>query len=145
MTTEQVNLQEMNELGAKIAHLREEESKAAAFKKGITVELEKAEERATQILAENGLKNYRSPSGLMSLAFLTSAKTPKTPEDKSALFEYLKSIGRYDDMVSVNSQTLNSFYKERLELAKEQGLSDVEIPGVTEVTVLARLSFTRPK
>lgn len=143
--TEQTNLQAMNDLGKKIAELREKEKAASDVKKLITADLEEAEAQATQILVDNELKSYRSPFGLMSLAFLTSAKTPKTPEAKAAVFELLKRMGRYDDMVSVNSQTLNSFVKEQCEIAKESGAPEPEILKLVEVTVLPRLSFTRPK
>jgi len=136
---------EMNELAATIVELRDKEKEASNAKKVVTAQLEIAENRALALLEGHGLKQYRAPSCLLSLAFLTSAQTPKTPESKAALFQYLKSINRYDDMVSVNSQTLNSFYKEQLELAKERGEDDLKIPGITEVKVLPRLSVTRPK
>lgn len=142
---EQVTLQEMNDLGKQIAELREKEREASDVKKAITKDLEEAEAKATQILMDKELKNYRSPFGLMSLAMLTSAKTPKTPEAKAAVFELLRREGRYDDMVSVNSQTLNSYVKEQCELAREQGLPEPEILKLLEVTVTPRLSFTRPK
>lgn len=138
-------LKELIDLAANIVELRDKEKEASDAKKVITAKLEIAEIKALELLQANNLKQFRAPACLLSLAFLTSAKTPKTPEDKAALFAYLKEINRYDDMVSVNSQTLNSFYKEQLELAKERGEDDIQIPGITEVTVLPRLSVTRPK
>lgn len=137
-------LKELIDLAASIVELRDKEKEASDAKRVITAKLEIAEIKALELLQANNLKQFRAPACLLSVAFLTSAKTPKTPEDKAALFAYLKEINRYD-MVSVNSLTLNSFYKEQLELAKERGEDDIQIPGITEVTVLPRLSVTRPK
>lgn len=58
-----------------------------------------------------------------------SVKTPKLPEDKEAFYAYLKSIGEFDSMISVNSQTLNSWYKAKLEAGV-----DPNIPGLREVS-----------
>lgn len=138
-------VKEMNDLAEEIARLRSEEDEASDKKKAITAKLEAAENKMVELLITNNLKNYRAPAGLASLSFRTSVKTPKTPEQKTLFFEYLRKTGRYDDMVSVNSQTLNSFYKEQLELAKERGEDDVQIPGITEITVNPNLSFKRPR
>lgn len=139
------SVKEMNELADKIAQLRDDESAASDVKKKITANLEAAENRMVELLLENNLTSYRAPSGLAGLSFRTSVKTPKTPEQRKAFFDFLKSIGRYDELVSVNSQSLNSFYKEQLELAKEKGQDDIEIPGLTEVTINPNLSFRRSR
>lgn len=144
-TTASPSVKEMNELLERIAELRDRETEAADVKKKITAELEATETRLVEQLLENNLTSYRCPAGLASLSFRTSVKTPKTPEQKKAFFDYLKSIGRYDELVSVNSQSLNSFYKEQLELAKEEGKEDVEIPGLTEVSINPNLSFRRSR
>jgi hypothetical protein len=38
-------------------------------------------------------------------------------------------------MISINSQSLNSFYKSELEIAKEQGNVGFKIPGIAEPEV----------
>lgn len=59
-----------------------------------------------------------------------TVQTPKSLEDKRALFHYLSDKGIFDEMVSVNSQTLNSFYKTEMEQAIAEGNVDFKIPGV---------------
>jgi hypothetical protein len=137
------SLEEMNLLAEKIARLRNDEAEASRIKRGITSELELAENTMIEFLQKNDLKNYRAPAGLCTVTFLNSVKTPKTPEAKQAFYAFLKEKGHYDELVSVNSQKLNSFYKEQFELARERGDTDFEIPGLTEVTTITNLSFKR--
>lgn len=64
---------------------------------------------------------------------------PETPEEKQALFDYLRQEGIFNEMVSVNSKTLNSLYKEKAEDAANSGILEFEMPGVgkpTEVYIL---------
>ena len=136
-------LEQMNAIAEQIAKLRSEEEMASQVKKEITSKLELAENEMILALQEADLKSYRSPAGLCTVTFRNSVKTPKTPEEKEAFYSFLKAKGYYDDLVSVNSQKLNGFYKEQFELAKERGEDDFEIPGLKEVTTVVNLSFKR--
>lgn len=69
----------------------------------------------------------------------TSVATPKTLEDKKALFDFLESQGIFLEIVSVNSQTLNSLYKSLAEKALEGGDLDFKLPGVAEPTTFTNL------
>ena len=67
-----------------------------------------------------------------------SIKVPKDPTAKQALFDYIEAEKGEDvlhNMTSINSQTLNSFYKEELELAKERQDVDWKLPGIGEPSV----------
>lgn len=136
---------ELNELVSQIKELRGQEAQASAAKKAITTELEMAEEKMLKLLEDSDLKSYKAPEGLVSLSFFTSVKTPKTREDIEALAEYARSVGKYDFVFKPGSASVNSFYKEQLELAKEQGKDDFEVPGLKEVTIEPRLSFRTAK
>lgn len=62
-----------------------------------------------------------------------SVKVPKNPEDKEALFNWIavhKGKDVLDNMMSIHSASLNSFYKSELEIAKEEGNVDFAIPGI---------------
>jgi len=73
----------------------------------------------------------------------TSVTTPKTSEEKQALFEFLQSKGIFLEIASVNSQTLNSFYKSLAAEAEEQGNYDFKMPGVGEPTTYTSLKLRR--
>lgn len=138
-----ITVQELNNKIARIAELRAKEQEASLAKKVITEELES--EEASMIEALNALEmtSHKGPAGGVSISHRTSVKTPKTLEAKNKLFDYLRAKGLFDTMVSVNSQTLNSFYKAEMEQAIEAGNSEFQIPGLDEVTVSQTLSFRR--
>lgn len=73
----------------------------------------------------------------------TSVTTPKTPEEKQALFEFLQSKGIFLEIASVNSQTLNSLYKSLATEAEEKGNYDFKMPGVGEPTTYTSLKLRR--
>lgn len=138
-----ITTEELNKLAESISVLRTEEKAAGDVKRAITEKLEAAEYQMITWLVESNLKNYRSEAGLVSLAYRTSVKTPKMPEEKAKFYEYLREKGLYEAMISVNSATLNAFYKEQFALATEAGNSDFAIPGITEVTIDPILSFRK--
>lgn len=61
-----------------------------------------------------------------------SVSVPKDGEGRQAFFEYLKERGIFDELITVNSQTLNAFYKRCLEEAMEKGDVDFKVPGIEE-------------
>lgn len=97
-------------------------------------ELRTIDGKIIEELQSLGVNSFKSGGGTVSLVTRYSVRTPKEPEDKEALFEYLRSKGDdvYYHYVSVNSQSLQSFYKAELEQAKEAGDFDFKVPGVGE-------------
>lgn len=140
----ETSLAEMNQLAVEIAQLRDAETAAAKAKSDISAELEAKENRVMELLIENNLNSYKAPEGTLSLSFRFSAKLPVGPA-KEAFFAYLRSQGRFDELVSVSSATYTAFVKEAYELAREQGKDEPTIPGVTDVKTSPRLSFRRAR
>lgn len=73
----------------------------------------------------------------------TSVTTPKTAEEKEALFKFLADKGIFLEIASVNSQTLNSLYKSLAAEAADEGNYDFKIPGVGEPTSYTSLKLRR--
>lgn len=143
MTETNTTLSDLNALIDRIANLRAQEEEASRVKKEINELLEIEEARMIEMLASNQLTSYKGPGGKVVLAYRTSVRVPKEGNDKAALFEWLREKGLYDQLVSVNSQTLNSLYKSELDEAKERGETDFAIPGLRDVTMTPQLRFTR--
>lgn len=74
-----------------------------------------------------------------------SVKTPKTVEEKQALFQYLESIGLAWEIFSVNSQTLNRTYKDLAEQAALEGNLDFRLPGVEQPKIYSDLKVKKEK
>lgn len=136
-------LEQMEALAAKIADLRLKEAELSDQKKRVSQELALEEGLAMEWLSEQCLTSYRSKVGTISIGYRSSVKTPKLPADREAFFNYLKERGLFDNMITVNSQTLNAFYKKELEAATDRGDPDYAIPGIGEVTIDQILSFRR--
>lgn len=66
-------------------------------------------------------------------------------EDKFTFFEYLKKNNMFEAMATVNSMTLNAFYKEEMARAISEGKDDFNIPGVKESSMHASLSIRKNK
>lgn len=68
---------------------------------------------------------------------------PKNMDDKKAFFKHLTERGIFFEMASVNSQTLNSFYKSEMEAAIARGDSDFKLPGIAEPSHIRTLSVRK--
>ena len=138
------SLAEMNTLAERIATARDQKAVAEEALSKVTDGLESLQKRAIDVLVENQLTSYKAPAGLISVTHHFTAKLPQG-EDRVKCFDYLKSIGRWDDMASIHSQTFNSWVKEQYDLAKERGEEEPQLPGVTDVKTQLRISFRRAK
>jgi hypothetical protein len=70
-------------------------------------------------------------------------KIPRTPEAKEKFFTYLKELNVYDDLINVNSQTLNAFCKEQLEKARDRQDFNFTVPGLEEPTLSKKVQLRR--
>jgi hypothetical protein len=93
-----------------------------------------------------GKKSYKCEGiGTFTRVMKEVVKVPKELEAKRKLFEWIDSqYGRdvLDTMVSINHQSLNSFYKEE---AKKSSALDFAIPGIEAPTAVENVSFTKAK
>lgn len=84
------------------------------------------------LLDAMGLDSIRAQGFLFYKETRSSITTPKTIEEKRQLFEFLKSKGMFEELVSVNSQTLNALYKDLASTAAESGELEFKLPGCGE-------------
>ena len=88
------------------------------------------------------MTSFKTPHGTVVRTNRFSVQVPKDIEAKSAFFKWLSEKGRevYWQYVTVNSQSLNSLYKQEMEIAKEAGNLDFSLPGIGQPTFSATLS-----
>lgn len=72
-----------------------------------------------------------------------SVRIPKDDEAKQKFFAWLKEQELFDDIISVNSQTLNSLYKTMSEEALKAGVLEFRIPGIDEPTTYKQLRIRK--
>ena len=92
-------------------------------------------------LEELQLTSYKSKFGNISYRYVSTFKTPKTPEQREAFFSFLQEKGIFDQMITVNSRTLNSWAKQE-ELANPDVL-DFRIPGLEKSDPEPVISMTK--
>ena len=108
--------------------------------------LQALENKAVLYLEELGRDSYKSPAGSVGIQEKWRFALPKSEEDRVAFFSYLKEKGVFDQLITVNSNTYNSFVSKEWELAKEsgEGLS-FHIPGVPEPSLFKMLTKRKSK
>lgn len=100
-------------------------------------------EKIVATLEASEVDSVRAHGFLFYIERRSSVTTPKTLEEKRALFDYLREQNIFDEMVSVNSQTLNSLYKQLEAEALERGELEFKLPGVAEPVTYTTLKMKR--
>jgi len=75
-----------------------------------------------------------------------SVKVPKTPDEKTRVFDYIREKYGQDALmgyVTINSNSLNAFYKQEFELAKERKDVRWKLPGIEEPSVYFKLGVRK--
>lgn len=98
--------------------------------------------------ASNSTKFYAEDIGNVSIVESFAVTTPKTTEEKRALYDYI--CGKYgkdsaDGSITYNHNTLQSFWKRESEAEMAAGNAAFRLPGVGEPRVQYSMRGLRPK
>lgn len=137
------DLKKLNELCDSLAETREKKARLNAQIKELNEAEERDESKILEMLEAAELDSFDGTKGKVSIVNRFTVRVPQSITDKQALFDYLKKRKIFFELVSVNSQTLNSFYKKEMEIAQSEGNTEFKIPGVGEPGVKKSLSFRK--
>jgi len=137
-----ISLKELEDLCGNYADLRELKDEKKAELKEIENNLLRAQEEILSVFEKFGKQKYDSSSGLISTSERLSVRMPQG-QDKEDFFNYLKEQNLFEDMATIHSRTLTSFYKAEMEASTNP--VDFKMPGITEVTLTPTISFRRKK
>lgn len=133
----EISLAQMDEAVAEVRKLRKEYEEKKALVSEVNSRLEEAEGKIIKMLEASGKTKYEAEGvGLVSVSIRESYKTPKTVEDKTKLFNWIKETHGPEalmGLVSINSQTLNSFAKKEIENNPGLNIPGLEVPSVSTV------------
>lgn len=135
-----ITVSELDAMIENCFNLRQEYQEISRRKSEAHAELEIKQQEIIEALTELGKTSYKAPTGTFSYKIVENFRTPKDSESRAKFFSYLKEKGVYDEMVTVNSATLNSWAKE--ELATYDGL-DMQIPGLVKCDPVFRASMRK--
>jgi FtsZ-binding cell division protein ZapB len=110
--------------------------------KKLQEELNRKQERIQAHLDLVGKSKHAGRMGTISMKVETYPSVPKDPEKRKQFFEWLKGKGLFEDMITVNSNTLRSFYKAEKTAAEDN--PDFSIPGLEPFERIS-LAFRRSK
>lgn len=96
-----------------------------------------------EFMEQHNKTSYKSCYGNLIMTTRFSVSMPKEPEKREALFNYLKEKGIYENLITINHQSLNSFYKEEMESHLNKGELDFTLPGVSEPSAHRTISLRR--
>ena len=143
----------MNETGTPITVEELDRKQREVFEAKATYEAAKS--KASELFAEFkklqgehverldslGKRNYKSDAGTFSYTMVENVKLD--PANKKEFWAYLQEKGLFEDMITVNSQTLNSFAKQEFAVQEEEGSLDPQIPGLVKSEPYAKPSMRK--
>lgn len=139
----EVTVKDLETISALIKEQRDRVEEVKEVLKGENQRLSGLECRLIGILEELGKTSYESAVGRFGISHRSSVRVP-SGDDRGKFFQHLQDIGEFESLITVNSQTLNGWYKQKLEAAQEAGtLMDFSVPGIDAPTIAQTLTFKK--
>lgn len=109
-------------------------------------ELAKLQAKLTDIMKLLERDSYDSPAGRINIIQQYRYRMPDSLEDRAKLFDFMKARNEYDGLITVHSQTFNSYCKKLQEAAEKAGDGMYfVIPGVEAPSLFETIRVTRKK
>lgn len=141
--SDDITMKEFEALIEKAYWLKKEKEEYESKADKVGEELEPIKQQLLAFMDEFEKTSYKSKFGTIIKAQKLSVKTPKDPDSKAAFFTWLDSKGIKDQILTINSKTLNSLYEAEFESAKQAGAEEFSIPGIEAPTVFAQLQMRK--
>ena len=143
---EEISLLDMDKAIEVLREAKDLYTEASKTSKALYADVKKFESQVVDMMERSGKKRYIAEGiGQVSISENLSVATPKTPEEKEAFFAWLKEeMGQdgYLTYATVNSASLNSLYKQKVEEYGERG-EVLEIAGLQQPTSFTKLSLRK--
>jgi hypothetical protein len=133
------SLAEINDMILELSKLENEADRIRGEAKKVNETIDEVKAKLMGILQDANLKTFKSNWGTITVAERFTVKFPKDDEGKKALKDYLQEKNIFDQMWGINYQSLNSWYKNEVEAAKQAG-EYIDVPSL-EPSVDYYLSF----
>ena len=142
----ELSIEQMDRAVTALRELKDEYQTENTKVKELYAKVKEAEAKVISLLQQTGKTRYIVEGvGQVSTTETLSVSTPKTPEQKQAFFAWLREeLGEdgYLTYATVNSNSLNSLYKQKVEEYGERG-EVLRIEGLEEPTSYIKLSLRK--
>lgn len=139
----EITLKDLASLMSKLKEMRDAKDEQKKKLSEMEADISKVEQKLIDYLKDSGMTSHKASGVQIILSKRVSVSQPSTPEDKEALFNYLREKGEFEGMVSVNSQTLTSWARREIEAKKEAGVFGWLPPGLKEPNEYDTLSLRK--
>lgn len=144
--TQDISVSQLDNAVKALREAKDKYSEAKAISDSMYAVVKETETALISILKAAGKEKYIAEGvGTVSLSERLSVPTPKTPEQKEAFFNWLREeMGQdgYLTYATVNSNSLNSLYRQKVEEYGERG-EVLEIGGIEAPTSYTSLSLRK--
>lgn len=144
----EISTKELDELCVKMQKEWADYEEAKKKSNELHAAYEETERKVLETLRQAGKKKYFVEGlGTISIRTKFQVKVPSSLEAKEKFFKYLSAKGKavYFKLLTINSQTLNSYYNAELKAAQETGAGNFSIPGIDEPTHRDTIAFTKER
>lgn len=142
----EISLEQMDQAVKDLRKMKDTYSLESTKVKELYAQVKEAESKVVSLLQQAGKSKYVVEGvGSVNLQETMSVQTPKTPEQKEAFFNWLREEMGHDGYLTyatVNSNSLNSLYKQKAEEYGERG-EVLEIDGLEAPTSYTKLSLRK--
>lgn len=127
---DEVTVKHLTGLCEKLVKARESKEELSEQLKVVEESIHRLEAKILTIMKENVLPSFKSDFGSISIRTVRTVAQPENLEKKLEFFEYLKDLGVFEQMVSVNSRTLSSWANREIEAKEQEGVFGWAPPGL---------------
>lgn len=125
--------------------LREQAARKEKELKEVKAEMSELQDKLRGKLESLEMDSYKGKAGSFSFRPVEGFRVPKDLETKKRFFTFLEEKGIFDELVSVNANTLNSWAQAEIEAAAERGDFDFQIPGLEKAQPRMKYTMTQGK
>lgn len=140
-----ITVKEVKDAIARLRVVRAEIDLLEEQKKPLNEEKDKLQSSITAMLKEMGEKSFSCEYGTVSKVTEYTVTMPQG-EAKEKFFNFLRERGVFESLATVNYQTLNAYYKEQWELAKQgdpMEAMNFSLPGIGEPKSFETIRFRK--
>jgi chromosome segregation ATPase len=137
----EVTVKELDELTKKLVELNKSKDALEDQVTVINKEIMQIEQQCTNYMKELERDEYVSPFGKVSIEEKWRVNLPDTPVAKKLFFDHLRERGLFDKYATVNSNSLNAYFKAEWEEAKRTGNVNFALPGIEAPRLFEKTNF----
>ena len=141
--TSEVTITGLRTMCESLVKARESKDAINAELKSVQEAIDELEGKILTVMKENALPNFKGEFGTVSIKNNKSITQPGDMEAKRQLFDYLRSQGIFEEMVSVNSRTLSSWANKEIEAKEKEGVFGWVPPGLKPPETFSSLALRK--